>query len=526
MRTRMTLITIILLAIVMVLLVVGSTVAGPPAQGPDVASDITLAGTVASKISYQGRLTDAGGNPLDGNYNLVFQLWDDATAGSQLGSDIVKNNVPVSDGLFTVELDVPQDAFNGQGLWLQVSVSGQTLSPRQELLPVPYALSLKPGAHVQGDTSDTTFSATNTGSGDGVQGSTSNPSGHGVYGEATNSGDARNYGGFFVAEGTRGRGVYGKAANAADEINYGGFFYASGVQGRGVFGQAEGSSGIGVKGWASDEGDVQNYGGHFTASGWSGIGVYGRAESIFGGESYGGWFETESHYGKAVYGKNNGNGNYGYIGGRTEGVYGQGMWYGVQGESGGSGVYGKNTQTGDVGMLGGEGWGFRGNAEGSGTGIYGYAPDAYGTGLVGWATGDNGTGVYARGGSNGYAADFEGDARIQGALEVQGALTVDGPATGFFPRPAYDSGWRSINQGEGVTLNHGLGGSPNDYVVDLRCWDAPGALGIHNTGVGYDFNGGKWGVRWHSLYDTSIDVQRADDDELCGFIQVRIWVYK
>ena len=53
--------------------------AEPPEPGT---AGITLAGTVASKISYQGRLTDVGGNPLNGNYNLLFQLWDDATAGS------------------------------------------------------------------------------------------------------------------------------------------------------------------------------------------------------------------------------------------------------------------------------------------------------------------------------------------------------------------------------------------------------------------------------------------------------------
>jgi len=129
----------ILIGVLALLLAASYAVAGPPVDRGKDSAEITLAGTVASKISYQGRLTDAGGNPLDGNYNLVFQLWDDATAGSQLGSDIAKNNVPVSNGLFTVDLDIPQDAFNGQALWLQINVNGQVLSPRQELLPVPYA---------------------------------------------------------------------------------------------------------------------------------------------------------------------------------------------------------------------------------------------------------------------------------------------------------------------------------------------------------------------------------------------------
>ena len=137
--------TVVVLAL---LLATSSTVAGPPVEGGAVG--ITLAGSVASKISYQGRLTDVGGNPLNGNYNLVFQLWDHPEAGSQVSGDIVRNSVPVSNGLFTVDLDVPQEAFNGQALWLRIQVNGQWLSPRQELLPVPYALSLRPGATIEG----------------------------------------------------------------------------------------------------------------------------------------------------------------------------------------------------------------------------------------------------------------------------------------------------------------------------------------------------------------------------------------
>jgi len=149
-HTRMTIAKCALAAATTLLLLTGSAVASPPAQDPAVLGEITLTGTVASKISYQGQLTDAGGNPLSGSYNLVFQLWNDASAGSQVGSNVTRNGVAVSGGLFTVELDVPQSAFNGQALWLRIQVSGQWLSPRQALLPVPYAFSLVPGALVEG----------------------------------------------------------------------------------------------------------------------------------------------------------------------------------------------------------------------------------------------------------------------------------------------------------------------------------------------------------------------------------------
>ncbi|MFQ6102257.1 MAG: hypothetical protein ACE5OS_13640, partial [Anaerolineae bacterium] len=97
MQIRRIAMIVTVVAALALLLAASSTAAGPPVEGGEDSGEITtfaplsagLTGTVASKISYQGRLTDAGGNPLDGSYNLVFQLWDDATAGSQVGGDIV-----------------------------------------------------------------------------------------------------------------------------------------------------------------------------------------------------------------------------------------------------------------------------------------------------------------------------------------------------------------------------------------------------------------------------------------------------
>ena len=101
---------------------------------------------VGARISYQGRLTDPAGNPLGGAHDLVFQLWDDAAAGSQVGADIALPGVPVTGGLFTVELPVDATSFPGSARWLRIGVDGQWLSPRQALLAVPYALGLRPAA--------------------------------------------------------------------------------------------------------------------------------------------------------------------------------------------------------------------------------------------------------------------------------------------------------------------------------------------------------------------------------------------
>ena len=111
--------------------------------------DVSLAAMVADKINYQGRLTDTGGTPLDGTYPMRFEIYDIVTGGTSLwDSGIV--SVDVDQGLFNVELAVDPADFNGQALWLRIYVDGDWLSPRQELVPVPYALSLRPGAQIVG----------------------------------------------------------------------------------------------------------------------------------------------------------------------------------------------------------------------------------------------------------------------------------------------------------------------------------------------------------------------------------------
>lgn len=116
--------------------------------------EFVLAGTVASRISYQGRLATPDGAPLEGFQDMVFQIWNAATAGDQLGWDVIRPDVPVTDGRFSVVLDVPQIAFDGQAVWLRIQVDSQWLSPRQELLPVPYALGLRPGAVIDSPAAD------------------------------------------------------------------------------------------------------------------------------------------------------------------------------------------------------------------------------------------------------------------------------------------------------------------------------------------------------------------------------------
>jgi len=102
---------------------------------------------VSSAFTYQGELLDSG-VPQMSNVDFQFRLYDALTGGSQVGSTVSVNNVAVEYGVFTVSLDFGLSAFNGDARWLEIDVRSPassanpfiTLSPRQALTAVPYAL--------------------------------------------------------------------------------------------------------------------------------------------------------------------------------------------------------------------------------------------------------------------------------------------------------------------------------------------------------------------------------------------------
>ncbi|MCI0397191.1 MAG: hypothetical protein L0332_20085 [Chloroflexi bacterium] len=104
---------------------------------------------LGTAFTYQGELADSNGSVND-TCDLQFSLWDDPSAGGQLGSTQTVASVTVADGRFTVQVnDANQfgnNAFLGEARWLQIAVrcpagSGgyTTLSPRQELTGAPNA---------------------------------------------------------------------------------------------------------------------------------------------------------------------------------------------------------------------------------------------------------------------------------------------------------------------------------------------------------------------------------------------------
>ncbi len=100
---------------------------------------LLLSGTVVAStaLSYQGRL-DAGGQAFDGSVDMVFELFDAEAGGTAVGSPIAINGVAVQQGLFQVELDFGAQAWE-MGRWLQITVEGQPLTPRQKVTGAPLA---------------------------------------------------------------------------------------------------------------------------------------------------------------------------------------------------------------------------------------------------------------------------------------------------------------------------------------------------------------------------------------------------
>ncbi len=221
-KRTIVLVTVGALALVVLLLAAAGAWAGP--EEHSLAAPLAPAGVVSDTISYQGRLLDSSGNPVDGTRTIDFRLYADASGGMPLWSQ--SGSVTVEDGLFAVNLNVNPAHFDGRALWLGVQVQGdaQEMAPRQPLLPVPYALSLRPGAGISGTLP-------------GVPTLNIVSEGIGLHAETTSSADPRDPAivgiNLVAGPGVEGQSVYGFG------------ILGSSVNGPGIFGQSiTGTAGV------------------------------------------------------------------------------------------------------------------------------------------------------------------------------------------------------------------------------------------------------------------------------------------
>ncbi len=127
--------------LVLLLTMAGNVVA----QGPELPGEASVQASLGTVFTYQGRLTD-GGQPANGLYDFRFKLFNAEAMGGQVGTTVIKDNVSVSNGFFTVQLDFG-DVFSGTALWLEIGVrpgastgAYTILAPRQAITASPYAL--------------------------------------------------------------------------------------------------------------------------------------------------------------------------------------------------------------------------------------------------------------------------------------------------------------------------------------------------------------------------------------------------
>ena len=108
-----------------------------------VALALPVAGAVPGQVDFQGLLLDSGGQKVNGAVDLDFALFDAPSGGSALWTES-HDDVQVSDGVYGVTLGAttPLDGsvLAAGDVFLEIVVDGETLTPRRQLLAVPYAV--------------------------------------------------------------------------------------------------------------------------------------------------------------------------------------------------------------------------------------------------------------------------------------------------------------------------------------------------------------------------------------------------
>jgi hypothetical protein len=109
------------------------------------------------QLSFQGRLENASGTPITSATNLTFKLWNQLSGGTEgsctggsdncLYSTSSCSITPDADGIFSTQIGsacgagIPATVFTeNSNIWLEVVVATETLTPRQPIASVAYAL--------------------------------------------------------------------------------------------------------------------------------------------------------------------------------------------------------------------------------------------------------------------------------------------------------------------------------------------------------------------------------------------------
>lgn len=145
--------------------------------------------TVSGSFSYQGALKESG-SAVTGDRQMTFKLFAASDCSGSAVATLPAKTVAVKDGLFNVALNFDPAQFKGEVRALSVDIAGSRVAC-SNIYPTPYALSLRPGAIIDGAlSSDDVLWANNTSTGsygNGLRGNSASSGGAGVVGISTHA---------------------------------------------------------------------------------------------------------------------------------------------------------------------------------------------------------------------------------------------------------------------------------------------------------------------------------------------------
>lgn len=145
-------------------------------SGIDAVSPVSAEGAVPSvprQISFQAKVTDAGGSPVsDGMHSASFALYGYRSGGTEIWSQGAVM-VTTAGGLFTYSLgsgtELPLTLSDADSLWLEITFEAEVQSPRIQLMSSPSA-NVADGLEVRSPNGDFTVIRTDRANGDLVLG--------------------------------------------------------------------------------------------------------------------------------------------------------------------------------------------------------------------------------------------------------------------------------------------------------------------------------------------------------------------
>ncbi|AWV88297.1 hypothetical protein [Bradymonas sediminis] len=109
---------------------------------------------VPHTMTYTGQLNAPNGAPVVGVVNSTFRIYDAPTGGNGVWAENY-SGINVQNGEFRVQMGTMmplEPVFNGEPYWLEITIQGETLSPRTPLETVPYAFRANDANTVGGHT--------------------------------------------------------------------------------------------------------------------------------------------------------------------------------------------------------------------------------------------------------------------------------------------------------------------------------------------------------------------------------------